>query len=147
MSSILLPRPLVEEMRGARDLTDPKVYAMVCGLIMELDDLCLINDQVCVSSPTDDDMIDLDLEWPTYGLFFDIEKGGAPDRLDANGIIFKVHHPRTSTLVRVFSYEAAKTVLISVLEQVVDKDDPHDPYKKNLRNPENSIECVRGMPF
>jgi hypothetical protein len=142
--SLLLPKPLVEEIREFRDRVEPKIYTMVCGLIMELDDIDLINDQMCLSAP-ENDTDEMDLEWPNYGLFFDVEKNKELNR--PGDVVFRVHHPRTKTLVRVTNYEAAKAVLISILNQALDKNDPHDPYKRTLRTTGNSVECIRGDPI
>jgi hypothetical protein len=142
---ILLPKKLIEEIRSIKEEADPKIYGYVCRLIIDLDDVGLLNDQICVCLGADDNG-DVEVEWPSYSLFLDIERSLMPWP-ELKETLFRLQHPPTKTMARLSNYDGVKTLLISLLEGVLNKKDEHDEYRKDRRTQENSIYLKKDLPF
>lgn len=134
-----LPRKLVEEIESVKDSVDPKIYNMLCKLIITIDEANLVNDQICISPP-DDAGSTAGFEWPTYGIYFDLMKGQ-----QTNNVSFKIYQPKNKISALLYNIEDAGTLLSSVLEMSIDKSDIYDEYRKDKRTMENTTELYIGI--
>ena len=135
---IRLPKKIVECITELKKFLDPAVYARVCSLIVDLDGVDLLNDQIVISADIENNN-DANMEWPNYGLFVDVERvPGCPSLAWPEGIMYRIHFPRTKTLVKLGRYDAAKTAVIGLLEPILDKGDIYDDYRKDKRTEANT---------
>jgi len=130
--SVRLPADLVRQIREIKNGATPILYEYLCSLVIFLDELNLIDDEISFCLSLDDGEINID--WPSYELYADLEENG-----------FRFHLQHTKFRATVVNFEAFKTLLANQLETVVDRGDQHDEYRKDKRTPENTIECT--VPF
>lgn len=144
--SYRFPKALTDEINAMSDEANPFLYMSVWRLVADLDDLDLLNDQICFTALEDGS---IDIEWPNYGLYYDFREIDVTTLKDYgrvrtssgvfqdDGIRVTLYYNLTKTSARLVNYETGKTLLVSILERVVDSD-VYDTYRKDKRTNENT---------
>lgn len=115
-----LPVKIVEDLCATKSIALPVIYRQACQFVCDLDDADLLNDQIF--SCVDEEGL-IGIEWPNYGLSFDIYLTKYVCNSTKDGIY-----------AHLFSYESAIALMIMFLKKYVDKND--ECRNRSLENTE-----------
>jgi len=130
----LLPKKIIEDIRGVKQHVKSELYLEACYLIFDLDEEELLSDHLnFVYSESG-----ISLEWSNLDLYLDINTSLVNG---SDKIVFCIDHVPTRTIHKISNYKIAKLLLVGLLGDVNIGD---RIYRKDQRTTENSIECVKG---